>query len=101
MILEKYCKNCGKRLVPNEQYCSGCGSQTFFDNEIEDYVFTVPIYDIGFFNLGIDFSPYIESNGEDFKYEICSCGYLNEKDNEYCYMCGSKRHKSKLSKFFK
>ena len=38
---------------------------------------------------------------DDFKYEICSCGYLNDVNNEYCYMCGSKRSQSKLSKFLK
>ncbi len=64
-------------------------------------MFTLPIYDIGFFDLDIDFSPYIESTRKDLKYEVCSCGYLNLKENDYCYHCGVKRTHSKLRRIFK
>lgn len=101
MALENFCKNCGKRIYPNDQFCHSCGCKTAYDDTIEENLLTVPIYDIGFFNLDIDFSPYIKSSRDDFKYEICSCGYLNQKDNEYCYMCGAKRSEGRLSKLLK
>lgn len=100
MPLENYCKICGHRILPNEPYCTGCGHKTIYDASSDVYVFTPPIHNIGFFNFPIDFSPYINTKSE-FKYDICSCGYLNEIDNEYCYMCGAKRSQSKLSKILK
>ena len=81
MVLQNYCGNCGKRLSLNEEYCKGCGARTAFVDAGDDYMFTLPIYDIGFFDLDIDFSPYIESTRKDLKYEVCSCGYLNLKEN--------------------
>ena len=76
MVLENYCKNCGHRILQNEPYCRGCGVKTIYSGNNAEYVFTPPIYDVGFFNFDIDFSPYIESKRKDFKYEICSCGNL-------------------------
>lgn len=61
MGLQNYCGNCGKRLSLNEEYCRNCGARTAFTDNEDDYMFTLPIYDIGFFDLDIDFSPYIES----------------------------------------
>ena len=101
MALENYCRNCGQRILPNEPYCTKCGMKTGFVVNNDNHVLTVPIHDIGFFNLDIDFSPYIESYRDDFKYNICSCGYLNDVNDEYCYMCGAKRSKSKFAKLFK
>lgn len=98
MVLENYCKNCGHRILQNEPYCRGCGVKTIYSGNNVEYVFTPPIYDVGFFNFDIDFSPYIESKRKDFKYEICSCGYLNRLDNEFCYMCGAKRSPSRWEK---
>lgn len=72
MVLQNYCGNCGKRLSLNEEYCKGCGARTAFVDAGDDYMFTLPIYDIGFFDLDIDFSPYIESTRKDLKYEVCS-----------------------------
>ena len=95
-----YCKVCGHRILPNEPYCTGCGAKTGFDASDIDCVLTPPIHNIGFFNFQIDFSPYIITKN-DFKYEICSCGYLNDKNNEFCYMCGAKRSESKLAKILK
>ncbi|MBR7050145.1 MAG: zinc ribbon domain-containing protein [Methanobrevibacter sp.] len=95
-----YCKVCGHRILPNEPYCTGCGAKTGFDASNIDCVLTPPIHNIGFFNFQIDFSPYIITKN-DFKYEICSCGYLNDINNEFCYMCGAKRSESKLDKFLK
>ncbi|WP_405293729.1 hypothetical protein [Methanobrevibacter sp.] len=101
MALENYCSKCGHRILPNEPYCTGCGHKTKYDASKFVYVLTPPIHNIGFFNFQIDFSPYIVTKQKDFKYEICSCGYLNDVNNEYCYMCGAKRSQSKLSKIFK
>ena len=101
MVLQNYCSNCGKRLSLNEEYCKNCGIKTVFRDTGDNYIFEFPIYDIGFFDLDIDFSPYIESTKKDFKYEICSCGYLNLKENDYCYHCGIKRNHSKLKRIFK
>ncbi len=95
-----YCKVCGHRILPNEPYCTGCGAKTGNDASNETCILTPPIHNIGFFNFPIDFSPYIITNS-DFKYDICSCGYLNDIDNEFCYMCGAKRSESKLSRIFK
>jgi len=95
MVLENYCKHCGHRLHPDEPYCKECGRKTQYLPTKDNYILDIPIYDIGFFDFDIDFSPYINSSKEDFKYEICSCGYLNDVNNEYCYMCGAKRNHSK------
>ncbi|MBQ2652365.1 MAG: zinc ribbon domain-containing protein [Methanobrevibacter sp.] len=100
MIVGNYCRRCGQRILPNEPYCKMCGSKTGYHVYGGNYVFEVPVHNIGFFDFDIDFSPYIESSRDDFKYEICSCGYLNHVDNEYCYMCGAKRSQSKLEKIF-
>lgn len=101
MTLENYCKKCGHRILPNNTYCPGCGRKTGYAGNKDSYVFTYPIYDIGFFNLSIDFSPYIISKRTDFKYDICHCGYLNDINNEFCYMCGAKRSYGKLAKILK
>ena len=95
-----YCPNCGKRLVPNEEFCDVCGTKTIFKSNGADYIFTPPIHNIGFFNFSIDFSPYIITYN-DFKYDICSCGYLNEINNEFCHHCGVKRANKGLLKFIK
>lgn len=95
-----YCRKCGHRILPNEPYCTGCGAKTGRDASSDTCVLTPPIHNIGFFNFSIDFSPYINRN-IDFKYELCSCGYINDVNNEYCYMCGAKRSQSKLSKILK
>ena len=100
MALENYCRVCGHRILPNEPYCTGCGCKTKYDANNDTYGLIPPIHNIGFFNFQIDFSPYINTKN-DFKYEICACGYLNDINNEYCYMCGAKRSQSKLSKIFK
>lgn len=92
-----YCPNCGKRLIPGEEFCPQCGKETISDSNRNNYFFTPPIHNIGFFNLKIDFSPYINTNS-DFKYTICSCGYLNEIGNGYCHHCGKKR-KRIISRF--
>ena len=96
MNLENYCKKCGHRIVPLDPYCTNCGCKTIYYEKEGDHVFTPPVHNIGFFNFDIDFSPYIIRNRDDYKYEICSCGYLNDVNNEYCYMCGAKRVQSKL-----
>ena len=95
-----YCPNCGKRLVPNEEFCSICGTKTISKYGNNNYIFTPPIHNVGFFNFSIDFSPYIITNNE-FKYDICSCGYLNEINNEFCHNCGVKRSHYRLFKFIK
>ena len=56
MTLENYCKKCGHRILPNNQYCPECGCKTFNTEKEESYVFTPPIHNIGFFNFSIDFS---------------------------------------------
>ena len=90
MSIWNYCPNCGKRLAPNEEFCENCGMETLCESSDEVYIFQPPIHNIGFFNLKINFSPYIETK-YDFKYEICSCGYINDITNEYCYNCGTQR----------
>ena len=100
MALENYCKKCGHKLLPNEPYCIKCGSKTH-NMETNNPILDIPIHNIGFFDFDIDFSPYIDSDRQDFKYDICSCGYINEVDNEYCDMCGAKRNHSKFEKLIK
>jgi len=101
MTFENYCRNCGHRILPGEPYCTECGQSTGYIDASDSNVFTFPIHNIGFFDLDIDFSPYIESNRKDFKYEICSCGYLIDVDDDYCSMCGAKKTKSRFSRLFK
>lgn len=101
MVSGNYCKNCGHRILPNEPYCTKCGSKTGHILSSDNVVLDLPIHDIGFFNFDIDFSPYIESSRDDFKYEICSCGHLNNVNDDFCQMCGAKKSKSKLSRLFK
>ena len=93
-----YCPTCGKRLAHNEKYCRNCLTRTVFESSDEEFIFTPPIHNIGFFNFQIDFEPYINKN-IDYKFDICSCGYLNDASNEFCYHCGIKRVKKGLSKF--
>lgn len=95
-----YCPDCGKRLKPNEKECSSCGAETIFLDNRDNYFFTPPIHNIGFFDLKIDFSPYINID-TDFKYDICKCGYLNNIDNEFCPFCGVKRSDKSISRFIK
>ena len=95
-----YCPDCGKRLKPNEKKCSSCGAETIFLDNEDNYFFTPPIHNIGFFDLKIDFSPYINTDA-DFKYDICECGYLNKIDNEFCPFCGVKRIDKSISRFIK
>ena len=95
-----YCPNCGKRLMPNEEFCLGCGAKTISQDNEGNYFFTPPIHNIGFFDLKIDFSPYININ-TDFKYDVCSCGYFNKIDNEFCPHCGVKRVDKGLSRIIK
>lgn len=101
MVLENYCRNCGRRIHTNEPYCPNCGFKTIYENNNSDYFFEIPIHNIGFFNLDIDFSPYINPLRKDYTYEICSCGFINNRSNEYCYMCGKKRNHSTFSKIIK
>ena len=101
MIRGNYCTRCGHRIHPNESSCKVCGSRTGYLSDGENIVLEVPIHDVGFFDFDIDFSPYILSARKDFKYEICSCGYLNHADNEYCYMCGAKRSPSKWDRILR
>ena len=100
MVFENYCRNCGHRILPNEPFCTNCGARTNYHKSNDLIVFTPPIHDVGFFNFDIDFSPFIDCNRDDYKYEICSCGYLNDVNNEYCYMCGVKRSESRISRIF-
>ena len=100
MASGNYCKICGHRILPNEPVCTGCGHKTGHGGKNTPNVLIPPIHDIGFFNFQIDFSPYINTQC-DFKYDVCSCGYLNDINDEYCYMCGAKRSQSKLSRIFK
>ncbi len=100
MEIWNYCPSCGKRLHHNEMFCENCGINTVFDEGLEDSLFTFPINSINFFDLKINFSPFID-NYDDFDYEICSCGYLNEVDNEFCYHCGVKRFEKGISRFIK
>ncbi len=93
-----YCPDCGKRLCYDEEFCSSCGMKTSFKNGDDNHIFTPPIHNIGFFNFPIDFSPYINTKA-DFEYDICSCGYLNKIDNEFCHHCGVKRIEKGISRF--
>lgn len=100
MVFWNYCPNCGKRLTLKDVQCSNCGINIVCHEFNEDYIFTIPISDIGFFsNLKIDFSPYINTKANDFEYDVCSCGYINKIDNEFCYNCGVRRIKKGFSRF--
>ena len=101
MVLENYCKHCGQRILPNEPYCISCGSKTKYDAKNYECVLEPPIHNIGFFNFNINFAPYIIRPNQNYKYEICSCGYINSVENEYCYMCGSKRSFTRLERLLK
>lgn len=101
MVSANYCRNCGRRVLPNEPFCTHCGSKTGNTGKDGQTVLVPPIHNIGFFDFDIDFSPYIEGNRENYNFEICSCGYLNSVDSEYCYMCGAKRFETKLEKILK
>lgn len=101
MTLKNYCKKCGQRILPNNSYCPRCGCKTGYAQTEDVYVFTPPIHNIGFFNFSIDFSPYIMSNRDDFEYDICQCGYINDVENKFCNMCGEKRSHSKLARLLK
>ena len=101
MVLENFCKNCGKRILPNQPYCPNCGNRTSYNDMDSEYILTIPIHNIGFFNFDIDFSPYINNIRRNFKYEICGCGFLNEKSNDFCPMCGTKRVNNRFYNLFK
>lgn len=100
MMLGNYCTKCGQRILPNDSHCTKCGNKTGYDANDSTAVLIPPVHNIGFFNFVIDFSPYIDTKNN-FKYDICSCGYLNEINNDFCYMCGIRRTQSKLSRIFK
>lgn len=102
MVLENYCRNCGKRLALNESFCKKCGKKTHLKYNDIKYLFSIPLYDIGFFNFDIDFSPFINSQRDNFKFKLCaSCGYLNDSNSEFCGMCGEKVNKKRKFNFFK
>ncbi|MDO5849097.1 MAG: zinc ribbon domain-containing protein [Methanobrevibacter sp.] len=88
-------------IVPTDEACPNCGEKTAFSPiDSEDLLFNPPIHDIGFFNFDIDFSPYINRNNRNFNYYLCSkCGFLNEKDHDFCFNCGEKHKKSRWGKF--
>lgn len=101
MVSQNYCYKCGKRVLPNEELCSNCGSKTLFKKDDNDYVFAPPVHNIGFFNFSVDFSPYIIRKNRNYKYSICSCGYVNPSDYVFCSMCGKKHSKLRKNKFIK
>ncbi|MBQ9026494.1 MAG: zinc ribbon domain-containing protein [Methanobrevibacter sp.] len=98
MAFWNYCPECGKRLAPNDEHCSNCGAKTIFEISDDNYIFSPPIHNVGFFNFNIDFSPTINIDS-DFKYDICSCGYLNEIDNVFCHHCRAERIKKGVRRF--
>jgi membrane protease subunit (stomatin/prohibitin family) len=100
MAFWNYCPKCGKRLMPNEESCLRCGAETIQENSDDTFIFAPPIHNIGFFNLSIDFSPYIIRDCE-YDYDVCSCGYLNNINDEYCYHCGVKRVETGLSRYIR
>ena len=55
MVLENFCKNCGKRILPNQPYCPNCGNRTSYNDMDSEYILTISIHNIGFFNFDIDF----------------------------------------------
>ena len=100
MYFENYCSKCGHRIHPNEPYCEGCGLKTHYEGNGDDNIISIPIHSIGFFNFDIDFSPYLTFD-HNFNFDICSCGYINDINNDYCSMCGNKRNKGIFSRILK
>lgn len=100
MTLQNFCIECGQRIYPNQGKCPNCNTKTKYVESNNEYFIDIPIYTVGFFNFSIDFSPIIKNYRTDYDYSICSCGYINHKNNEFCYNCGKKIN-GKLSKFFK
>ena len=82
-------------------HAPNCGNRTSYNDMDSEYILTIPIHNIGFFNFDIDFSPYINNIRRNFKYEICGCGFLNEKSNDFCPMCGTKRVNNRFYNLFK
>ena len=100
MTLQNFCVECGKKICPKQGKCSNCNTRTYYSENGDECMTSIPIYNIGFFNTQIDFSPFLNDYRTDYKYIICSCGYINNSNNEFCYNCGKKIN-GKLSKLFK
>lgn len=98
MVLRNYCVECGSRIHLGEDTCSSCGAETGLKKYDNPAIFTPPLYDVGFFNFDIDFSPFIKRQGVNFNYKLCSCGFLNETSNKHCFNCGENLKKSKFDK---
>lgn len=102
MTRQNYCQFCGKKLSLTESSCSNCGEETLFSAMEEDVLFEPPIHNIGFFNFDINFEPYINSRNQNIKYYLCEkCGFLNHKDNEFCFNCGDKHNKSRFERILR
>ena len=69
MVLEKFCKNCGRRILSKNRNCPYCGDITSTTKLNNNEFFIFPIYDVGLFNFAIDFSPYLDSKNEYFSYK--------------------------------
>lgn len=89
MVLEKFCKNCGRRILARNRNCPYCGCEVSTTNLDHKEFFIFPIYDVGFFNFDIDFSPFIDSKNEYFSYKICSCGHLIDYEERFCPYCNN------------
>lgn len=91
MVLEKFCKNCGRRILAKNRTCPYCGTITYTTKLNHEEFFIFPIHDVGFFNFDIDFSPYIDSKNPYFSYKICSCGHLISYESESCPNYGKRK----------
>ena len=68
MVLRNYCVECGSRIHLGEDTCSSCGAETGLKKYDNPAIFTPPLYDVGFFNFDIDFSPFIKRQGVNFNF---------------------------------